>query len=176
MLENEKILIRAIEPEDLEWLYTWENDMTLWDVSNTITPFSHYTLKRYIENAHLDIYETKQLRLMMVDKENNEPIGTIELYDFDPYNRRAGLGIMIHRTEKRKKGYAHNAVKLLLFYCFDTLGLHQVYASIPSNNIESKRLFEKIGFKQTGYREQWLKRRDGWEDVIYYQILNPLDA
>lgn len=175
-MENEKIIIRAIEPEDLEFLYSWENDMKLWEISNTLTPYSRYSIKKYIENSHKDIYTTKQLRLMIIEKESHRPIGTIELYDFDPFHERAGLGIMIHSEEDRNKGYASAAVKLMLFYCFDTLSLHQVYSSIPSENKESIALFETLGFSKTGYREHWLKRKGGWDDVIYYQMLNPLES
>lgn len=171
MMKDENILIRALEPEDLEYIYKWENDMDLWDVSDTLTPFSHFTLKKYIENAHLDIYTTKQLRLMIIDCETLKPVGLIDLYDFDPYHLRAGLGIMIHSMESRKKGYATSAVKLMLDYCFETLGLNQVYSSIPSSNIASRKLFETVGFTQTGYRKEWLKRGTEWEDVIYFQQL-----
>ena len=88
MMQDENILIRALEPEDLEYLYKWENDMDLWDVSDTLTPFSHFTLKKYIENAHVDIYTSKQLRLMITRVDTQEPIGLIDLYDFDPYHQR----------------------------------------------------------------------------------------
>ncbi|MDE5639699.1 MAG: GNAT family N-acetyltransferase, partial [Odoribacter sp.] len=128
MMNDENIIIRALEPEDLEYLYKWENDMDLWEVSDTLTPFSHFTLKKYIESAHRDIYETKQLRLMIADKESGEPVGLIDLYDFDPYHQRAGLGIMIHNMENRKKGYATSATKLMIDYCFETLGLKEVYS------------------------------------------------
>ena len=172
MMNDETIRIRALEPEDLEYLYKWENDMDLWDVSDTLTPFSHFTLKKYIDNAHEDIYRSKQLRLMIVSLEDNEPLGLIDLYDFDPYHQRAGLGIMIHNSENRKRGYATSAIKLMLDYCFETLGLNQVYSSVPSCNIASRKLFEGIGFNQTGYRKQWLKRGKDWEDVIYFQLLS----
>ena len=132
MMQDENILIRALEPEDLEYLYKWENDMDLWDVSD---------------------------------------IGLIDLYDFDPYHQRAGLGIMIHNMENRKQGYASSAIKLMLDYCFETLGLNQVYSSVPSCNVASLKLFEATGFTQTGYRKQWLKRGNEWEDVIYFQQL-----
>ena len=46
MINDENILIRALEPEDLEYLYKWENNMDLWDVSDTLTPFSHFALKK----------------------------------------------------------------------------------------------------------------------------------
>lgn len=171
MMNDENIVIRALEPEDLEYLYQWENNMDLWEISNTLTPFSHFALKKYIENAHRDIYETKQLRLMITDKENNEPVGLIELYDFDPYHQRAGLGIMIHNMEKRRKGYASSAIKLMLDYGFETLGLNQVYCCAPSWNIASLKLFDSLGFSRTGYHKQWLKRGTEWEDVIYFQLL-----
>jgi RimJ/RimL family protein N-acetyltransferase len=97
--------------------------------------------------------------------------GLIDLYDFDPYHQRAGLGIMIHNMENRKQGYASSAIKLMLDYCFETLGLNQVYSSVPSCNVASLKLFEATGFTQTGYRKQWLKRGNEWEDVIYFQQL-----
>ena len=122
--------------------------MDLWDVSDTLTPFSHFTLKKYIENAHVDIYTSKQLRLMITRVDTQEPIGLIDLYDFDPYHQRAGLGIMIHNMENRKQGYASSAIKLMLDYCFETLGLNQVYSSVPSCNVASlKRKFYNSGVK-----------------------------
>ena len=144
-MNDECVEIRALEPEDLEYLYKWENDMDLWDVSDTLTPFSHFTLKKYIDNADKDIYETKQLRMMIVRLEDNMPVGLVDLYDFDPYHMRAGIGIMIHNMENRKQGYASSAIRLMLDYCFETLGLHQVYSSIPSCNIASLKLFESLG-------------------------------
>ena len=92
MMQDENILIRALEPEDLEYLYKWENDMDLWDVSDTLTPFSHFTLKKYIENAHVDIYTSKQLRLMIVRKSDQCILGTIDITDFVPLHSRGEVG------------------------------------------------------------------------------------
>ncbi len=171
MMNNEHVLIRALEPEDLEYLYTWENNMDLWEVSNTLVPFSHFTLKKYIENAHRDIYEAKQLRLMIARRKDGAPIGLIDIYDFDPFNMRAGLGIMIYQYADRRKGFAGDAIRLILDYCFETLGLHQAYSCIPACNIASIKLFEKVGFSEIGRCKEWLKRGDVWEDVLYYQLL-----
>lgn len=171
MINDEHIQIRALEPEDLEYLYQWENNMDVWEVSDTLTPFSRYTLKKYIENAHRDIYEMKQVRLMIVRKEKQIPIGLIELYDFDPYHQRAGLGVMIHDLSNRKKGYARSAVKLMLDYGFETLGLHQIYSNVPASNVASRKLFESLGFSQMGCHKEWLKRGNEWEDAYYFQLL-----
>jgi diamine N-acetyltransferase len=172
MIRDEIIQLRPLEPEDLEYLYKWENNMELWEVSDTITPFSRFTLKKYIENSHLDIYTTKQLRLIVELLDTRRPVGLVDLYDFDPYHQRAGLGIMIHNSEDRKMGYASSAIRLMLSYGFETLGLNQIYCSVPSGNVATLKLFEKLGFIQTGYRKEWLRRGKEWEDVVYFQILN----
>lgn len=172
MINDEIIRLRPLEPEDLEYLYKWENNMDLWEVSDTLTPFSRYTLKQYIENSHLDIYTTKQLRMIIELIDPLTPVGMVDLYEFDPYHQRAGLGIMIHNSENRKLGYATSAIGLMIDYCFETLGLNQVYSSVPSSNIGSIKLFEKLGFTQTGYRKAWLRRGNEWEDVVYFQLLN----
>ena len=114
MINDDIIRLRALEPEDLECLYQWENDMDLWEVSDTLTPFSLFTLKKYIETCHLDIYTTKQLRLMIERVDTNARIGLVDLYDFDPYHQRAGIGIMIHNTENQKQGFATAAIRLMI--------------------------------------------------------------
>ena len=170
-LENDTITLRAPEPEDLEILYKWENDTSLWQVGITIAPFSRHILKKYIETAHLDIFETKQLRFM-IGTRSGETIGAIDLFDFDPLNRRAGIGVLIAAEEQRRKGYASSALTLLISYCFGILALHQVYCSIDSSNTSSIVLFEKHGFVRCGVRKDWNLRNNSWEDEILYQLIN----
>ena len=59
------VSLRALEPEDVDFLYELENDKALWEISETQAPFSRYLLREFISNAHLDIYQTKQLRLVI---------------------------------------------------------------------------------------------------------------
>jgi len=171
-MKYEKINLRALEPEDLELLYEWENNDSYWIISNTVTPFSKYTLKRYLENSHKNIYETGQLRLMIDTLPDNKTIGTIDIFDFDPFHKRAGLGILIADEVNRKKGYASMSLKCLIDYCFSTLQLHQLYCNILSNNLESTALFEKQGFVLAGVKKDWVKTRDGYTDEHIYQLIN----
>ena len=85
-MESELIRLRALEPEDVGILYRWENDTEIWKVSNTTAPFSKYVLQRFIENQQRDIFETRQLRLIIESKEGGKPVGAIDLYDLDPFN------------------------------------------------------------------------------------------
>jgi diamine N-acetyltransferase len=172
-MKYDKIRLRALEPEDLELLYNWENNLSYWVISNTVSPFSKYTLKRYVENSHKSIYETSQLRLMIDHIADKISIGTIDIFDFDPYHKRAGLGILIANDEYRRKGYATMALTCLIEYCFKTLQLHQLYCNILANNPESIELFKKIGFAECGMKKEWVKTSDGYIDEYMFQLINP---
>ncbi|MDF2436353.1 MAG: GCN5-related N-acetyltransferase [Bacteroidota bacterium] len=169
-LKGKHITLRAIEPEDIDVLYAWENDEENWAVSNTQTPFSRFVLEQYISTAHVDIYSAKQLRLMICDKEN-KAIGSIDLFDFDPNNMRAGIGILIADKTDRRKGYASEALTLLVNYCFEILNLHQVYCNITTDNESSILLFQKHGFQITGIKKQWIRSGSGYKDELLLQLI-----
>jgi diamine N-acetyltransferase len=175
-MKYKEISLRALEPEDLELLYEWENNSSNWIISNTVVPFSKYTLKRYLENSHKNIYETGQLRLMIDHIPDNTTIGTIDIFDFDPFHKRAGLGILIAKEEYRRKGYASMAIICLIEYCFSTLLVHQLYCNILANNCESMELFKKAGFVQSGIKKDWIKTSDGYLDEYIFQLINSRDG
>jgi len=170
-MKFKEIKLRAVEPEDLELLYEWENNNHYWIISNTVTPFSKYTLKRYIENSHKSIYVTGQLRLMIDHMESKKTLGTIDVFDFDPFHKRAGLGILIADESYRRKGYASMALNALVDYCFSTLLLHQLYCNILGNNCESMDLFKKIGFREIGIKKDWIKTEKGYLDEHMFQLI-----
>lgn len=174
LLKNSQISLRAVEPEDLEILYRWENSTTLWIHGNTLAPYSKLVLRQYINDAiEMDIYQSKQLRLMidLVGKEEDTTIGTIDLYDIDSHNRRAGIGILIDE-EYRQKNYATQALVLMADYAFNFLYLHQLYAYITLSNTKSINLFEKAGFKHVGILKEWVQRGERFEDVQLCQLIN----
>jgi len=169
-LENSVIKLRSLEPNDLDFLYRTENNIELWEVSNTLKPFSKYTLQKYIDNAHLDISVAKQVRFVVETHLEKTLVGLIELFDYEPIHMRAGIGIHIVKSEQRKK-YAENALQVLIPYCFDILRLNQIYCDISIDNFASIKLFEKSGFKHTGTKKQWLNTEKGFKDVLFYQLI-----
>jgi len=172
MLEGKNLILRALEPTDVDVLYEWENNEKLWHLSNSITPFSRFTLEQYVLNSNQDIYTIKQLRLMIDKKESdqNNPIGSIDLFDFDPTNRRAGIGILISEVEQNK-GYAAEALELLINYCFNILQLHQIYCNISEDNQASLRLFKKHNFTSIGLKKDWINIEGKWVDEYIFQLI-----
>lgn len=171
ILHGDDIFLRALEKKDLEFLYELENDSTIWEISGTTTPYSKGVLKSYLEHAHRDIYEVKQLRLVIADKAK-APLGLIDLYDFDPKNRRAGLGIIVRDEKNRNKGIGAQAIILLCDYAFSTLGLRQLYANILEVNERSIHLFKKMGFKKVGVKKDWIFSNNEYKNELLFQKIN----
>jgi diamine N-acetyltransferase len=171
MLQGETIQLRALEPTDLDYLYALENDIHLWEVSHTITPFSKYVLTGYLENSHRDIFDVKQLRLMIVHSETKQPLGCIDLFDFNPQHHRVGVGLVVFETSQRGKGYAAQSLQLICAYAKEQLQVHQVYANISEDNKASIALFEKAGFKKAGIKKDWNFTQGTYKDELLYQWL-----
>ncbi|MCH5318193.1 MAG: GNAT family N-acetyltransferase [Paramuribaculum sp.] len=164
------IVLRAPEPYDIETMFRWENDLELWSFGTQIAPYSVENLREYVLNYNPDIFLTKQLRLMIVDKVSAETVGMIDLYDFDPTNRRAAVGIMI-ASGFRKKGYALEAISLLeKVYC-ERIGLHQLWAVVAKDNVAARALFDKAGFAISGCLRSWIRRKERYDDAYVYQHL-----
>ena len=174
ILEDKHIKLRAIEPSDADLIYTWENDSTLWHAGNTIEPFSKHVINQYVKNAHLDLFQARQLRLMIDLKEKTHlhttpTIGAIDLFEIDTLHRRAGVGILIADTQNRKKGHADQALKILIKYSGEVLLLHQLYCNIDEDNEPSIQLFQKNGFEITGEKKDWIRTQKGWKDELFLQ-------
>lgn len=165
------INLRALEPEDLEFLFQMENNELFWEVSHTQAPFSKFLLKQYLENSHLDIYEAKQLRLVIEEKATSEPVGMIDLFDFNPQHKRAGVGILVH-PDSQHKGLASEALELLIKYCFTHLQLHQLYANITDDNHNSLHLFQKHNFTQIGIKKDWTYHKGTYKNELLFQLIN----
>ncbi|RAR75768.1 GNAT family N-acetyltransferase [Flavobacterium aciduliphilum] len=171
-LQGSLVYLRALEPEDLSFIYAIENDEAIWHVSNTQTPYSKFLIRQYLENAHQDIYEAKQLRLAICNSASGETIGLIDLFEFDPKNRRAGIGIVIQNQENRAQGNGKEALKLLIDYAFTHLHLHQLFANIAIDNVVSLNLFTTFGFQKIGVKKDWVFTNHSYQDEVLLQLIN----
>ena len=162
--------LRALEPDDLEFLYALENDPDIWGVSDTLAPVSRHALREYLEHAGADFYVVRQLRLVVTTEIGSPAVGVVDLFDYDPLHQRAGVGITILARERRH-GYARQALERLKAHARDVLRLHQLYATVSNENHASMSLFSAVGFRQVGTRLDWLRTATGWADAVEWQCL-----
>lgn len=167
--KNTDINLRAAEPHDAKLIYQWENDQSIWRVSETYAPYSLYQIEQFLMNN--DLFSMRQIRIMIGKNIDNTCIGCIDIYDFDPIHKRAGIGILIQK-DYRKLGFARQALELIIHYCFNTLMLKQIYCLIDMLNNDSINLFKNVGFEQCGIRKEWIKTPDGFIDEIEFQLIN----
>lgn len=169
-LQGPHIQLRALEPEDLDMMYTIENDTSLWDISNRQVPYSREVLRQYIINSQADLYADKQVRLMMALHTTHETVGAIDLFNFEPLHRHAEVGIAVLQAH-RSKGYATEALQLLCDYAFRFLGMEQLVAHITTDNTLSMQLFSTCGFTPCGTLKRWWNVEGTFKDVTIMQQL-----
>lgn len=169
-LRGEKIFLRKMEPEDLDFLYTIENNSDFWHVSETKSPYSRWELRQYIENYCYDIFTTKELRLMICSIATRKPIGIVDLFEYHPLHNRCGIGIII-APEHTHCGIATETINLVIDYAFNTLLVNQLWCMIDAHNDISIKLFEKCGFASSGLLKQWKLTPEGYSDVVVYQCM-----
>lgn len=167
-IEGKISTLRALEPEDLDAMYGWENDTNSWRVSGTVAPFSRHILSRLLDEQQFDIYATRQMRLVVERKSDGITVGAVDMFEFDPQNLRAGVGIIIAQPY-RKQGFALDALQSLERYVRDVLRMHQLWCSVGADNEASLALFQKAGYTECGRRKEWLLTSNGAIDEVLMQ-------
>jgi len=172
-LKKGNISFRAVEPEDVKILLKWENNIDTWHLSSTLIPFSRFDMEQYVMNANKDIFTIKQLRLMidLSEKDRLITVGCVDLFEFDPIHKRAGIGILIDEAY-RKKGIAATSLDLLADYAFNILNLHQLFCNIEEDNKNSLSLFQHHGFKIAGLKKDWNYKSGNWINEYLLQRIS----
>lgn len=168
-IEGNLCRLRALEPEDLDAMYGWENDTDSWRVSGTVAPFSRHVLSRLIDEQQFDIYATRQMRLV-IESLDGSAVGAVDMFEFDPQNLRAGVGIIV-APPYRKLGFALDALQTLERYVRDVLRMHQLWCSVGADNEASLTLFKKAGYAECGRRKEWILTPNGAIDEVLMQKL-----
>ena len=151
-----QVKLRKIEPSDLPFLYQWENDASAWADGANHNPLSQQDLRDYIASTTGDIYRDGQLRLII---EEEATVGCIDLFDFDPRNRRAAIGMYI-APEYRGKGVGREALRLLEEYAFGHLNLRVLYAIISTKNTACTALYRSAGYIPSSPLSNWTLESD----------------
>ena len=168
LLQSPRIVLRAPEKHDVDFMLHIENDTRLWFISACNVPYSRYQMQRYImENSH-DIYTDKQLRLMIEERHSQRLVGIIDLFDYSPAHNRAEVGIVL-ATNSRGNGYATEALTLLCDYSAQMLNIHQLYAYVYSDNIASCKLFGRCNFVNIGTLQDWGQSNGKYHDACLFQ-------
>jgi len=173
MLQKESIKLRAVEPQDIDFLFRLENTPELWHVSQTFVPFARFDMEQYVFSANKqDPFAAGQVRFIIeLSQDNNtRVIGTVDLFALDAINRRGGVGIVLLESY-RNKSFAGTALDILIDYGFNFLNLHQLFCNIEDGNEVSLRLFKSRGFEIAGVKKEWNRKNGNWIDENILQLI-----
>lgn len=165
ILKDDFVLLRAIDENDAEVLMDLINDP---EVENSVCgwsyPVSLSAQKKWISNLINDT--TVRYAIEVAEK----IVGVAIISSIDMKNRTANMNIKLLKSA-RGKGVASRAIKLIVCYCFDELNLHCLTANVIERNIDSKKLWEKLGFCQDGVLRDRIYKNGNYHNVIAFSLL-----
>ncbi|MDV2682933.1 GNAT family protein [Alkalihalophilus lindianensis] len=170
MFTSNRVQLRKMVPEDIERYHTWRNDIDV--MNSTSLSLDIYSLdetRAFVENVMLNAGSSKSY--LIEEKESKLSLGVTSLIHIDYKNRNAECIIDIGEKDYWGKGYATEALKLLLDYAFLELNLHRISLKVFSFNERAIGVYCKLGFKQEGVSRQSLYREGKWHDIIHMGIL-----
>jgi len=157
-LTNDRYILRAIEPEDIEAMFKIDNNTCDWGDTSVLTPVSRHSLELFVLTADPDPYRSGQIRMIGAERESDEPVGIVDLFDISGTDRHAKIGIAVD-PDRRRQGVATSLLHLALNYCRDILNLESVCAEVMTDNVASVKIFEKVGFRHCGELPRWILRK-----------------
>ncbi len=169
MFMKNSIRLRAVEPEDADFMWNVESDSTQWIQNGMSAPLSRHNILDYALSYDADPSKAGQIRLII--ERNDKPIGIVDLFEISAIHRHAFVGIYIV-PEMRKTGLATESLVMLEYYAFKLLNISQLAARIMSGNTASEALFRKAGYSLRGEIPSWfMSGNKSISLMIYSKIL-----
>lgn len=164
-----RIYLRALELDDYKISVKWRNDDNITNLLGGSKWFvSMETEKQWVQNA---IMQNKDIRLAICTVDKDIYIGNIYLTGIDYLNRKAQTQILIGNREYWNNGYGTEAMRLLLEYAFNYKNLRRLEAVVLEDNIGSRKMHEKLGYKKEGILRQSVYKNGQYKNQILFALL-----
>lgn len=151
MIPGKRIYLRPVSLRDTEIILKWENDSSLWEVTSSPGPYNREEIREFIEKS-TNVFEQRQMRWIICLFEDDVPVGALDIFEYDPVKRTAGIGILIAETKNRNHGLGNEALQTFITFARQTLGFKRLHCMIHIDNHASLRIFEKAGFRIKGLK------------------------
>lgn len=174
IIEGGRIFLREVVLSDATQMYCkWMNDTKVNQYLECRFKFKKEkcTIKKLQDYIRETKNDPNNLLLAIISKDKNRHIGNIKIGPINHDHKFAKVGIIIGEKSLRKKGFATEALKLVVDYAFNTLGLHKLNAGVYANNTASVRLFETSGFIREGVEKKQYDCNGEYVDGIMFGCL-----
>ena len=169
-ITGNQIYIRPITEQDTDNIIRWRN-------SDSVRPYFIYQ-KPFTKEGHLKwlkdmIYSGNGFQFIVCRTEDDKPIGSTYLRDYDKECRKAEYGVFIGEAEEKGKGIGTEMLKLTMQFAFQEVKLHKVFARAFSDNLPSVKSFLHEGFQQEAYLKDEVYINGEYRDIVFLAKINP---
>lgn len=170
--ETERLFVSPFDESLMtETYFRWFNDMDVIRYnSHGLFPITKTAQQEFLE----DIEERRRIVWAVfakVTQDVNIHIGNISLQSFNYVSRSAEFAVVIGEKEFWGKGYAVEALRLLISHGFNKLNLERIWTGTASNNIGMQKVAKKLGMKKEGTFKKAMFLNGEYVDVFNYGIL-----
>ena len=160
--KGNKVFLLPMERNDIPLIQNWINDEEISYNNGARLPVSSDEQTAWYEKTAADNTKKK----LIICTNDGEKTGMVSLFNIDHKNRNAEVGIYIS-GEHQGKGYAKEALRLIINFSFNELNMHKIYATIAEFNTNSIKLFESLGFIC-----ECRKKDDRFTNGKFYDVLS----
>lgn len=172
LLETERLFLKEMTPEFWTAALAKIPDIELMELMGFNTA-EELALEKEKARVGMTTYNISFRHFLMIEKSSDSTIGRAGFHTWHKNHCRAEIGYAIHREENRNKGYMKEALKAIIAYGFEQMGLNRIEALIGPMNTPSIRLAEGLGFVKEGQlRSHYLKNGE-FQDSVFYAMLKP---
>lgn len=173
-LDIDDLYLRLLEEKDApDLLKLYEDNKTFLQPWEPHRPEGFYSLEniRFIINADQEAARADEAYAFgLFRAENDQLIGRYRLsWVMRGFAETCNLGYFL-AEEYNGRGYSTRAVRRVVRFAFEQLGLHRVAAATLLHNLGSQRVLEKVGFRREGLALRYLKINNRWEDHYLFAI------
>jgi RimJ/RimL family protein N-acetyltransferase len=172
VIYGERVRLRAVEREDVNKFHEWVNDLEVTRGLALYLPMSMADEMNWFDSLAKRDQKEKPLAIEVRKGRNWKMIGNCGVFDFDPVNSSAELGILIGEKDEWNKGYGTEVMLLLARHCFETLNLNRAYLRVYADNLRAKRAYQKAGFVEEGRLREAVYKYGKYDDVIMMSVLH----
>ena len=171
IIYGKRVRLRAVEREDVTKFHEWVNDPEVTRGLALYLPMSFADEENWFNSLTKRDQKEKPLAIEIRKGKNWKLIGNCGVFDFDPVNSSAELGIMIGEKSEWNKGYGSEVMSLLMKHCFETLNLNRVFLKVYTENIRAVRSYEKAGFVLEGRLREAVYKFGKYDDILIMSVL-----
>ncbi len=168
MIAGERVILRALDTEDLDRCFRWWNDPQIVRTLKSRYPTPFFKEAEWLEGAVRSTHEERHFAIERRD--SREHIGNASIHQIDWVSRRAKFNLFIGEPSAWNKGFGGDAIRALVRFAFDEMNLEKLRIDVFEYNERGRHLLETNGFVQEGKLAREFYREGTYQDVVIYSI------